>query len=124
MSPNNGFSSIGITDSANDSSEIRQSSVQDADLLSMDEQRRKRFSQDTHHRSVLVRWMIWLVSIWLSLVLLAVILNKPLRLDIESGVLYVLLATTTINVLGLANIILNGLFGGRRASYKNRLKRN
>ena len=124
MSPTNGFVSIDITDKAKDAAEIRQGSVQDADFLSMDEQRRKRFSQDTHHRSVLVQWMIWLVSIWLFLVLFAVILNKPLRLYIESGVLYVLLATTTINVLGLANIILSGLFGSRRTSFKNRLKKN
>lgn len=123
MSQTNGFGSIDITDSVRDTSEIRHGSVQDADLLTMDEQRRKRFSQDTHHRNVLVQWMIWLVSIWLFVVLFAVILNGPLNLGIESEVLYVLLATTTINVLGLANIILNGLFGGRRFSFKDKFRK-
>lgn len=64
----------------------------------------------------LVWWMMWVVSIWLLCVLLIMCLNQVLGLGIKVEVQITLLATTTLNVLGLANIILNGLFNhvGRR----------
>lgn len=60
--------------------------------------------------------MMWVVSIWLLCVLLIMCLNQVLGLGIKVEVQITLLATTTLNVLGLANIILNGLFNhvGRR----------
>ena len=67
--------------------------------------------------------MIWVVSIWLAIVLLIVITNSLLRLGISDEVLVVLLATTTINVLGLANIILKGLFNSHKQSFKDRFNK-
>lgn len=58
--------------------------------------------------------MMAVVSIWLIAVLLFTAFNKPWCLFIDNKVLITLLATTTVNVLGLANIILGGLFNVRR----------
>lgn len=81
------------------------------DHLSKDVQYLERFKQDTKQRKVLVRWMMWVVSIWLAVVLVCTIMGNVWCLKIDKQVLITLLATTTINVLGLANIILKGLFG-------------
>jgi len=90
------------------------------DQFGMDEQERIRFAQDTKHRGRLVLWMMWVVSIWLAAVLLFTAFNKLLCLDIDNKVLITLLATTTLNVLGLARIILGGLFSGRSFYKKKR----
>lgn len=83
----------------------------DFDILPMEKQASIRFGQDTKHRKWLVCWMMLIVSIWLISVLLITAFNRPWCLHIDEKVLMTLLATTTINVLGLANIILDGLFG-------------
>lgn len=88
------------------------------DALPMDDQERMRFAQDTRHRHRLVWWMMWVVSIWLLSVLLITCLNQVLGLGVKVEVQITLLATTTLNVLGLANIILNGL-----SNHPNRRKR-
>lgn len=75
------------------------------DALDMGDQEAYRFRQDTEHRRWLVVWMMWVVGIWLGAVL---IITTFANVDIK--VLCTLLATTTINVLGLSKIILNGLF--------------
>lgn len=84
----------------------------DIDSLPLDRQEAIRYGQDTKHRKWLVCWMMGLVSIWLLVVLLITMFNTPWCLYIKDNVLITLLATTTLNVLGLANIILNGLFPG------------
>lgn len=78
------------------------------DADSIYQQKVKRFKQDTQHRKSLVVWMMFVVSVWLGAVLLIVCFSS--RLSIADNVLITLLATTTINVLGLANIILKGMF--------------
>lgn len=66
--------------------------------------------------------MMGVVSIWLIAVLLFTTFNKPWCLDIDDKVLVTLLATTTLNVLGLANIILDGLFNGGSFSFFKKKK--
>lgn len=82
----------------------------DLDRWSMDKQTAERFGQDTKHRKWLVIWMMIVVSIWLVTVLIIIMFNIPLSLKIDDKVLITLLATTTVNVLGLSKIILGGLF--------------
>lgn len=48
---------------------------------------------------------------WLALVLLILFLQGFGVMNLDKSVLNVLLATTTVNVLGLAYIVLEGLFG-------------
>ena len=93
-------------------------SIDNADELSLKDQEIRRFAQDTTHRKVLVCWMMWVVSLWLGAVLLITIFNGLLNLQIDNNVLITLLATTTINVLGLSRIVLNGLFGSRNRKRK------
>ena len=88
------------------------SSIQDKDYEDvLKKQESIRYGQDTEERKLLSHWVIWVVSVWLFLVLATVILNEPLCLKIDNSVSCMLLGTTTINILGLAYIVLKGLFG-------------
>lgn len=93
--------------------------IDNADALSLESQEVRRFEQDTRHRHTLVRWMMWVVSIWLAIVLMITVFNRVLWLGIDTPVLITLLATTTLNVLGLSRIVLGGLFGYQRRKRKN-----
>ena len=92
--------------------------IDNADALSLEAQEVRRFEQDTRHRHTLVRWMMWVVSIWLAAVLMITVFNKVLHLGIDTSVLITLLATTTLNVLGLSRIVLGGLFGYQKRNRK------
>lgn len=94
-------------------------SMENVDVLSLEGQEIHRFAQDTRHRRTLVRWMMCVVSIWLAVVLFIAIGNNTLYFGISDSVLITLLATTTLNVLGLSRIVLNGLFGAQRRKSKN-----
>lgn len=84
--------------------------VTDLDNLPMEKQEIVRLGQDTKHRKCLVYWMMCIVSGWLLAVLLLTSFNRLWCLEINDHVLITLLATTTLNVLGLSKIILSGLF--------------
>jgi len=86
-----------------------ETSSKNPDILSLEEQQALRFRQDTKHRNTLVWWMMSVVSMWLLAVLLITAF-----ISVDAKVLCILLATTTINILGLSKIILNGLFGERK----------
>lgn len=91
---------------------IRQHSAPDDSILenqdykSLNQQKADRFGQDTKHRRILVRWTMVLITGWLLAVLLIIVFCKGL----SDVVLTTLLATTTVNVLGLAKIVLGNLF--------------
>ena len=84
--------------------------IRDIDARDLRYQKAKRYSQDTSYRGILTVWMMFVVSVWLVCVMIFVVFNKPWCLFISDKVLITLLATTTINVLGLANIVLKGMF--------------
>lgn len=67
-----------------------------------------RFRINTIWRTRLAWWVIAIDSIWLFAILVTLWNSKCLQLS--DSVLMVLLGTTTINVLGLAYIVLKGLF--------------
>lgn len=70
----------------------------------------KRYEQDTRSRKALTTWSSWVVSIYLAAIIGTLILNKPLGFELDNTVLVTLLGTTTLNVLGLMYIVLNGYF--------------
>lgn len=78
----------------------------DNDIKSIDEQEAERFKQDTRLRKCLANWTMTIISVWLIAVLAILIFCRHL----DNQVLITLLATTTINILGLPKIILEGLF--------------
>lgn len=96
--------------------------IKDVDAGDLNYQKRIRYKQDTSYRKYLAIWMMIVVSFWLLLVILFVAFNKPWCLFISDNVLVTLLATTTVNVLGLANIVLKGLF--HTATYPLNFKKN
>ena len=69
----------------------------------------ERFRQDTNDRKILTRWVICTVSVWLGLVIILLFCIGR-GLEISDTVACVLLGTTTLNILGLAYIVLKGLF--------------
>ena len=70
-----------------------------------------RYHQDTEQRLFLAKWVVWVSSIWLGVVLIILIMCGFQWIVLDVVVLNVLLATTTANVLGLAYIVLKGIFG-------------
>lgn len=68
-----------------------------------------RFKKDTTWRCRLSWWVMIVDSAWLATILVILFLNTKC-LHLSDAVLITLLGTTTINVLGLAFIILRGLF--------------
>lgn len=72
-----------------------------------------RFEKDTRWRCRLSWWVIAVDSLWLAAVLSILALNGG-YLHLNDAVLITLLATTTANVLGLAFIVLKGLFSNGR----------
>ncbi len=75
--------------------------------------REKRFDEDTEHRRELVKWVKILIP-WYLLFVLVLLLLVGFRwitdFTLSNEVLVALLCTTTANVLGLAAIVLRGLF--------------
>lgn len=89
--------------------------VSDADLGDVDEnslkdQIRDRYKQDTLFRKLLANWVMYIVPIWLAVVLVIFITHGLRWLYYDSSVMIALLVTTTANVLGLAYIVLKGIF--------------
>lgn len=82
----------------------------DVDDKSLRDQIRVRYSQDTRFRKHLARWVMWIVPVWLALVIIILLFDGLNWITLDSSVLISLLATTTVNVLGLAYIVLKGIF--------------
>ena len=80
------------------------------DVEDIDIQKKRRFKQNTLHRKILMYWVISVVSCWLIAVLVLIFLSGYGKVQFQPTVLVTLLATTTINVLGLAFIVLRGIF--------------
>ncbi len=109
----NDFSSIKIKPSSHTEQQPINFITGDVDTLSLEEQEKKRYGQDTKYRKILAHWVMFVVTGWLLCVLFIIAFNKILNFNIDNSVCITLLATTTVNVLGLAFIVLNGIFGGR-----------
>lgn len=82
----------------------------DVDRNSKEKQVWERYKQDTKHRDRLVKWMMVVVSAWLFIAAGIVITQLCINHILSDTVLCALLTTTTANVLGLAVIVLRGLF--------------
>lgn len=74
-------------------------------LKQQEDLKNKDLSQAIKHRNWLVCWVIITVTAWLLAVLVITI-----WCDLSDTVKVTLLATTTVNILGLPLIILKGLF--------------
>lgn len=84
--------------------------LNDVDDMTMREQRKTRFSQDTRYRKYLANWVMLIVPCWLLAVVAIVFLQGFSIIKLDNEVMITLLATTTLNVLGLAYIVLKGIY--------------
>lgn len=84
--------------------------LEDVDDKSMRQQRKERFSQDTRFRRHLANWVMTIVPCWLLSVVVILFLHGLGLICLPTEVIITLLATTTVNVLGLAYIVLKGIF--------------
>lgn len=84
--------------------------IENADDMSLAEQKAVRYGQDTKYRSHLAIWVMWIVPGWLASVVVILGLCGFRVMELNTEVLIALLATTTANVLGLAYIVLKGIF--------------
>lgn len=84
--------------------------LEDVDDKSMRQQRKERFSQDTRFRRHLANWVMIIVPCWLFLVIVILFFHGFGLIFLPTEVIITLLATTTVNVLGLAYIVLKGIF--------------
>lgn len=87
-------------------------STNDNDGHSLKEQKQlynDRFKKDTTWRCRLSWWVIFADSLWLLAILIILCWNNT-SFHLNDNVLIMLLGTTTANVLGLAFIVLKGLF--------------
>lgn len=98
---------------------IPNDTLENVDDMSMRQQRKERFSQDTRFRRHLANWVMIIVPAWLMSVVVLIYLHGYNTLDLDKEVLITLLATTTVNVLGLAYIVLKGIFPKNQNSILN-----
>lgn len=77
---------------------------------------RERFRTDTKRREYLAKWTMWCVSLWLGLVIFVVIFNRLFYFGLSDSVLIALLGTTTLNVIGLAALLLKGYFNSIKSN--------
>lgn len=98
---------VGLKDNGGSQSSLP---IDNIDMSSLKEQERIRYSQDTKFRKHLTRWVMWLIPLWLLSVLYILAKCASMEWYLSDVTLSTLLATTTINILGLANIVLRGMF--------------
>lgn len=83
------------------------------DSLPIEEQKTRRYREDTAHRKYLVYWVMCLSSLWLIIVGYILCSVGFGYMVFSDTVLLMLLGTTTANVLGLPLIVLHGLFSNK-----------
>jgi hypothetical protein len=82
----------------------------DFDKSDLNSQKIHRYRQDTRERKLLSHWVVWTVSVWLIFTGFTLIFNHIFCFNISDAVCGVMLGTTSANILGLAYIVLKGLF--------------
>lgn len=82
----------------------------DIDSKSLEDQEKIRYSQDTKFRRHLTLWVMIIIPLWLYMVFQLLCKCANGQWHLSNTVLFTLFATTTANILGLANIVLKGMF--------------
>ncbi|WP_143257100.1 hypothetical protein [Alistipes onderdonkii] len=76
------------------------------DEYDLGKQKSWRYYHDTIHRKHLICWVMWIIPVWL----LAVLAITAFAGAVSDTVKTTLLVTTTANVIGLALVVLKGMF--------------
>jgi len=88
------------------------SNVVNSQLTALYEAKAKRFNDDTDHRAGLVDWIKNLIPIYLTFVFYLLVANgiDTIQFHLSDEIILAILCTTTANIIGLAVIVLKGLF--------------
>ena len=89
---------------------ITPTDIDDIDTSSLKEQEKIRYPQDTGFRRHLTGWVMPIIPIWLYMVFQLLCKCADGQWHPSDAVLSTLPATTTANILGLADIVLKGMF--------------
>lgn len=84
--------------------------VDNIDTYDLGKQKKVRYEQNTRFRKHLSRWVMCIVPSWIGIILVMLFFQGFGLISINDKVLITLLATTTANILGLAYIVLKGVF--------------
>lgn len=84
--------------------------LMDPDKNDLGEQKKARFEQDTKFRKHFSCWVMAIVPSWLFLTMALMFFTGFGLTSFSEGAIIALLTTTTANVLGLAFIVLKGMF--------------
>lgn len=84
--------------------------IDDIDTSPLKDQEKIRYSQDTKYRKHLTQWVMHIVPIWLLGVFFVVCMCASKKWELTDISFSALLTTTTANILGLAYIVLRGMF--------------
>lgn len=84
--------------------------LRNIDNDSINQQEKARYTQDTQYRRIFSRWVIVIVSVWVAATILIAFLEGLGIMELAVSAFCTLLATTTANILGLAYIVLKGMF--------------
>lgn len=93
-----------------DSHDVALVDIGDVDTSSLKEQEKIRYSRDTKYRRHLTQWVMHIVPIWLIGVFIIVCMCASKVWELTDIAFSALLTTTTANILGLAYIVLKGMF--------------
>lgn len=82
----------------------------DSDVMDLRSQKRDRYRQDTSYRRYFAIWVMVIVPVWLASILVLVYLDGFDKIHINDPVFIAFLTNSTATVLGLAYIVLKGIF--------------
>lgn len=99
--------------------EDRYNSLGDIDRQEIGEQEKQikieRYKDDSRIRKSLSLWVRWVISLWLLSITVLLWLQSFGVTYLDTTIVVTLLGTTTLNILGLAFILLKGMFLSRRS---------
>lgn len=93
-----------------DAKNVTSLDIEDIDTSSLKEQEKQRYAQDTKYRKHLTQWVMHIVPLWLIGILFITCMCASTVWHLSDIAISALLATTTANILGLAYIVLRGMF--------------
>lgn len=72
--------------------------------------RLERYADTSSLRRRTAKWVMWIVSLWLTAVIVVLVCAGLEWVTLSNQVLIALLTTTTVNILGLPLVVLRGLY--------------
>lgn len=101
-----------------DAKDVTSLDIEDVDTSSLKEQEKRRYAQDTKYRKHLTQWVMHIVPLWLIGIFFITCMCASTVWHLSDVAISALLATATANILGLAHIVLRGMFPQKQENSK------